>query len=147
MDNLVTSDFGEVFEELNSVALTRIDLPHKQVPPSHMFFTVNKKSYEFINLWKQTQIKHQSYRKYKDGYRGVAYDQTSLHEITWKDLKGEKSFGIKSLNSHIYNAEHNDFNHHLQKVKQFKSKIIHFKDQRWKNQKFINQMNEVISRF
>ena len=147
MDNYITADISEIFENTTTVSLTRIDLPHKTVSAGNVFFFKNDLSREFLDKWIQLQNEHRISTKYHEHYRGVAHDQTSLHELTWNDLRGANRYNIVSLVSHIYNAEHNDFWHHKNKVTQYKSKIIHFKDQRWKNQQFVNEMKDIISKF
>jgi len=147
MDNYITAPFGEVFDSIQSVGLTRIDLPHKTVSAGNVFIRKNEISRKFVDAWESLQTEHQSTKSYHNGYRGVAHDQTSLHDLTWEDLRGSNQYKITSLASHTYNSEAGRETDHLMKVRDHKSKIIHFKDHRWKNPGFVNAMMTIISQF
>tara|TARA_E500000305_G_scaffold94884_2_gene84031 strand:+ start:1493 stop:2983 length:1491 start_codon:yes stop_codon:yes gene_type:complete len=147
VDNYITSDISEIFEINKTIALTRIDLPHKTVSAGNVFFNKNKISKKFLFDWKKLQDKHKIEKSWDKNHWGVAYDQTSLHELTWADIKGNNEYKITSLDSKIYNCEHNSNHFWVEKIKESKSKILHFKAKKWQDEKLVQEIKKIIENF
>jgi len=147
VDNYITSDISEVFETIKTIGLTRIDLPHKTVSAGNVFLIKNNLSKKFLHEWKALQESHRESQNWPKDHWGVAYDQTSLHELTWNDINNTNEYQITSLVSKIWNCEHNIDKHWLDKIKTNKCKILHFKAHKWKDKKLVDEIKSIVANY
>ena len=99
----------------------------------------------FSNKWIE-KIEYQIKNKILANYRGINYDQWSFDRLVKDDLLKTDEIKIKNFDRKIYNFEENTDEEYFEYlIKNNKSKVIHFKSNRWKNKKFIDEIIKLMN--
>jgi len=143
-DCYIVGDFSEVFDEKYDIAVTRLfssqKHTHATVTCGVWFAQKTKKTIEFFERWNKIS------KMYKERKLGIvpdliAYDQLSFTDIIRLNYV-EGPLNVYSLDECVYNSEDSKENIWLEKITRIKPKILHFKGQRYLNEKLTTKVLE-----
>jgi hypothetical protein len=142
VDNYITRDMTHIFEKNKTVGLTRIGMSGKTVSSGNVFLKKNPITRKFLDDWLILQEEH----RVKGNWRSnqVAYDQSSIHNMTLRDISGPNQYQITSFDGNVYNSEDDNNTLWLQKIAQYKPVLLHFKANRWKDKDLFKQIKPLI---
>tara|TARA_Y100000385_G_scaffold246985_1_gene266684 strand:+ start:2053 stop:2763 length:711 start_codon:yes stop_codon:yes gene_type:complete len=145
VDNYITRDITHIFEHNKTVGLTRIGMRGKTVSSGNVFLKKTPSTRKFIDDWLKLQEEHKVKGKWKNNQ--VAYDQSSIHNLTIEDISGPRQYSITSFSGDIYNSEDDHNPTWIEKIKHFKPYLLHFKANRWKDANLFKRIKLIVDDF
>jgi len=145
-DCYALEDFSCVFENNFDIAATRMLKGNETANAGVFFFRINETTKRFFKEWNELGLK---YKNLKKGVRAhcVAYEQYSLSEIVHKEYKNKSYLHVLPIDENIYNNEDSDYLVWLNRLRQQKPKILHFKRRTFRNKFVISEMKKIFKNF
>jgi hypothetical protein len=144
VDVLIAADPSEVFCNDFDLALTRVinrrNNIYEDANIGVVFCKSNKKTISMCEEWLELT------EKYTENKSLTNPDQTALTDIALEGYDGLTNLKVTNFSENIYNFERNNIKNWTKGILKYKPKIIHLKNQMWKNKYCVNWLENYVKK-